>query len=355
MATRTVSVRNAVIAVVIGLLIQIAFVLSFVFAQVDPEPHGVALGLAGPPPAVEPVQQAIEQQQPGAFEFETFQSTAAAEQAIGDREVYGALVIEQQGSLRVLTASAASPAISNLLTEVARGVGESAGAQVQVQDVRPIDPDDPRGLLFNLLMMPWVTTSVLTALFLRFLAPNVRAAGHLLALAGYAVVGALVSVLIAGPFAGALPGSFLAQSGIVALVLFAVAVPTSAMMALRGVAGAGLGFLFFLVIGNIASGAASAPELLPGFWRVVGEWMPPGAGATAMRNVAYFDGVALLQPLLVLVVWSLVGAALEVLLGRRQAGRPLLSSLPGLEAAPAPARREEGRFRSGEPAATSGS
>lgn len=352
MATRTVPVRNAVIAVVIGLLIQVAFVASFVAAQVEPQPHGVPLGLVGPPPAVEPVQQALEQRQPGAFEFETFQSPGAAEEAIGDREVYGALVVEQ-GGLRLLTASAAGPAVSNLLTEVARGVGESAGQQVQIQDVRPIDPDDPRGLLFNLLMMPWVTTSVLTALFLRFLAPNVRAVGHLLALAGYAVVGALVSVLIAGPIAGALPGSFLAQTGIVALVLFAVAAPTSALMALRGVAGAGLGFLFFLIIGNIASGAATAPQLLPGFWRVLGEWMPPGAGATAMRNVAYFDGAALLVPLVVLVVWSLVGAALEVLLGRRQAGRPLFSSVPGLETAPA--RREERRFRSEEPAATAGS
>jgi hypothetical protein len=80
--------------------------------------------------------------------------------------------------------------------------------------------------------------------------------------------------------------------------------------------------------------------------------MPPGAGATAMRNVAYFDGAALLVPLVVLVVWSLVGAALEVLLGRRQAGRPLFSSVPGLETAPA--RREERRFRSEEPAATAG-
>ena len=331
MATRTNSVRNAVIAVVIGLLIQIAFVASFVAAQVDPQPHDVPVGVVGPQPAVGQVEQALERRSPGGLEIRAYPSPGAAETAIGDREVYGALLLGQE-RLQLLTASAASPAVSNLLVAVAGGVARASGQQLQVRDVRPIDPDDPRGLVLNLLMLPFVVTAVLVSLFLRFLAPALRPGGQLAALAAFAICGALVSILIAGPIAGALPGSFLALSAIVALLLFSIAAATTGLVTLRGAGGVGLGFLIFLIIGNIASGAATAPELLPGFWRAVGPWLPPGAAATAMRNVAYFDGVELLQPLLVLVAFSAIGAALTVLVGRRQVGTPLFPSPPGMEA-----------------------
>jgi hypothetical protein len=334
--SRRIAIRNAVIAVVAGLLIQLAFVFSFVVAQVDPEPHQLPLGVVGAEPAVAQVEQALERERPGGFELTVYDGEDAAREAIGDRDVYGALVLEP-GSLRLLTASAASPAVATLLEGVARGIAQAGGVQLQVEDVRPIDPDDPRGLLFNLLLLPFVVTAVLTPLFLRFLAPPVRAARQALALAAFAVIGALVSVLIAGPATGALPGGdFFAAWGIVALLLFAVAAPTGALIAARGVAGAGIAFLLFLIIGNIASGAASAPELLPGFWRFVGEYLPPGAAATALRNTMYFDGVALLQPLLVLVVFSLAGVVLELVLGRRQMGIPLFESVPGTEPQPEP-------------------
>jgi hypothetical protein len=75
--------------------------------------------------------------------------------------------------------------------------------------------------------------------------------------------------------------------------------------------------LAFLLIGNPGSGNASAPELLPGFWRTVGPLLPPGAGGQALRNVAYFDGAALAGPLLVLGGFALAGAVL-ILAPRRQ-------------------------------------
>jgi len=340
--SKRVSIRNAVIAVVAGLLIQLAFVFSFVFAQVDPQPHDLPLGVVGPEPAVAQVEQALARERQDGFELTVYGGEDAAREAIGDRDVYGALVLEQ-GSLRLLTATAAGPTVATLLERVTGGIAQSTEQQLQVEDVRPIDPDDPRGLLLNLLLLPFVVTAVLTPLFLRFLAPTVRAARQALALAAFALLGALISVLIAGPATGALPeGNFFAAWGIVALLLCAVSAPTGALIAVRGAAGAGLGFLLFLIIGNVASGAPSAPELLPGFWRWIGEYMPPGAAATALRNVVYFDEVALLQPLLVLAAYALVGVVLELVLGRRQMGIPLFESVPGIEPQPhPPAARHE--------------
>jgi hypothetical protein len=72
-----------------------------------------------------------------------------------------------------------------------------------------------------------------------------------------------------------------------------------------------------MLIANPASGNASAPELLPSFWRYVSQLMPPGAGGTTLRNTAYFDGNALLSPLLVLGAYAALGFTL-VLLGERR-------------------------------------
>jgi prepilin-type processing-associated H-X9-DG protein len=71
-----------------------------------------------------------------------------------------------------------------------------------------------------------------------------------------------------------------------------------------------LSAVVFLVIGNPASGNGTAPELLPGFWRWISQLMPAGAGGTGVRNISYFDGHALTRPLLVLVAYAALGAAL---------------------------------------------
>ena len=93
-----------------------------------------------------------------------------------------------------------------------------------------------------------------------------------------------------------------------------------------GPAGLGIAAVLFVVLGNPGSGNASAPELLPGFWRVAGQLLPPGAGGQALRDVAYFDGHALLAPALALAAWAVLGAALILI--RTLTPRPTLTSAP---------------------------
>jgi hypothetical protein len=127
----------------------------------------------------------------------------------------------------------------------------------------------------------------------------------------------------------ALPGPYLAVSGVAALVVAAVGLTVAGLFRRLGPAGLGIAAVLFVVLGNPGSGNATAPELLPGFWRVAGQLLPPGAGGQALRDVAYFDGHALLAPALVLAAWAILGAAL-LLVGRRER-RPQA-------AAPAPAQ-----------------
>ena len=62
-----------------------------------------------------------------------------------------------------------------------------------------------------------------------------------------------------------------------------------------------------IFVGNPLSAAASAPEMLPQPWGDVGQFLPPGAGVSALRSVAFFDGAAAGTPILVLSVWLVAG------------------------------------------------
>jgi hypothetical protein len=54
----------------------------------------------------------------------------------------------------------------------------------------------------------------------------------------------------------------------------------------------------------------SAPEMLPQPWGVVGQFLPPGAGGTLLRSVAFFDGAGAAVPGWVLAAWAGVGLVL---------------------------------------------
>jgi hypothetical protein len=315
---------GAIRAVLVGVVLVGLFSFFFVFPGHDPKPNHVPVGVTGP--GAEQVAAGLGQGD--RFEVRRLRDPAAARREVLDRDIYGALVTGPQP--RLLVATAASPQVAAIL-EAAAARAAPPGSRPRVEDVRPLDKDDPRGVALNLTLLPLAVTSILGALLLNSLAPGLRAGPRLLALAAFGVLGGLVCSLIVRVGIEALPGPFLGLWGVAALAIFAAAAPAAAIMRALGEPGVGLSFLIFLMLGNPASGAASAPQLLPDPWREGGQFLPAGAAATALRNVAYFDGAALLKPLLVLIIFAAVGAIVLFALDRR---RPASAKAP----VPAPAQ-----------------
>ena len=294
-----------------GVLVQALLVLAFVVPGHAPEPHDVPVAVAGPPEAAEAVADQVEQRRPGAFEIVNVPDAEEAEQAILDRDAYGALIPADN---RLLVATAASRPVAQIL-EVA-----FAETGATTTDVRPLDPDDPLGATLGLIGIPLIVVCLPVGLLLARLPLKAAIAG---ALAFAALAGLAVIAVIHG-WLGALPGPYPALAAIAALMVAAVVLPAVGFVRLLGPPGLGIVALVIFVIGNPASGAATATELLPGFWRQVGQLLPPGAGITSLRNTAYFDGAALTRPLIVLVAFAAGGLALIALSGRlpqRQPGR----------------------------------
>lgn len=295
-------------AVALGLgaaLLQALMLLAFAWPATDIAPRDLPLAVAGPQAGL--VQARLTDQHPGAFELTTVPDEAAARAAITDREVYGAIVTGA-GAPRVLVASGAGAAVAQQLTQIGRQMAGAPAAEVE--DVVPADPDDPRGAGFGAMALPLVMAGIAGGVLMTLLIPS--AGGRALGAVVFGIAGGLLSMVIAQTWLSIVPGDYLQLSLAAGLVSFAVAGTVAGLATVIGRAGIGLAALLMLLVGNPFSGATSAPELLPQPWGLLGQLLPPGAGASLIRSVAFFGGAGAQGPLLVLLAWA---ASALVLLG----------------------------------------
>lgn len=297
-----------VVGAALGLSALLALlVTAFAWPATNSEPRGVQLAVAGPAEATAPIAERLAQERPGAFEVITVADPGEAERLIEDRSAYGAIIVTARG-LEVLTASAASPAVEQLLTGLAAGIGASSETPVTVTDVVPTTTDDPRGAGLPAGSLPLVLAGIVTAaaLTFRFRSIGIRVAGAL----GMAAMGALATAAILQPWLGSLDGSYWANSGVLALGIAAIAITLIGLGSVFGIGGLGLGAAVMIMLGNPLSGLTSAPEMLPEGWGTLGQLLPPGALGSALRSVAFFDGAGSGSTFAVLSAWLVLGLTL---------------------------------------------
>ncbi|GHA37140.1 membrane protein [Streptomyces tauricus] len=281
---------------------------AFAWPAARTAPHDLPLGVAGPATATAQVQKQLEAHE-GAFEIHHYTDEAAARDAIEDRTVYGAVVVTEQGP-KLLTASAASPLVAQSLQQAV--AQQSGGAPMETVDVVPASADDPRGAVLTSSVLPMTLAGIAAGAVVTLL--GLRGRRAVAALIGAAAVVGTVAALIAGSWLGAFTGSWWPEAGALALSTLAVSAAVAGLAALLGTPGIGLGAFVVMMLGNPFSGASSAPEMLPAPVGVIGQWLPPGAGASLLRSVSFFDGAAASGPALTLAWWAALGLG-AVLLG----------------------------------------
>ncbi|TDC87125.1 hypothetical protein [Actinomadura sp. 7K507] len=298
--------RRAAGVAVAAALLQLIMITAFTWPAARVAPRDVPVVVTGPQAAA--VAERLDSERPGAFDVRTRRDEAGARAALADREAYGAIVTSPSGP-KVLTASAASPAVAQQLGALAQGLAQRGTAPgPPVQDVVAADSDDPRGAGFGSLVLPLIMSGLAAAVLLTFAIPAAawRAAGVVL----FAVLGGLGAAGIAHGWLSLLPGPYLALAGVMSLTILAVTGTVTGLAAAFGRPGLGVGALTLLLLGNPLSAATSAPELLPQPWGDLGQILPPGAAATLLRSVAFFDGAGAAGPLAILVAWAAAGFAL---------------------------------------------
>ncbi|MFE2142804.1 DUF3533 domain-containing protein [Streptomyces sp. NPDC059456] len=344
-----VTVRAALLLVGV-LVLQLAFITSYIGAFHRPEPSEIPLAVAAP---VRPVAEQSAQQLadlPGTpLDPHAVPDEAAAKAEVENREADGALVVDPAGTTdRLLVASGAGASLSQTLELVVGRAEKARGRSVRVVDVAPAAAGDARGLSAFYLVIGWCVGGYLCAAILAISAGARPANSHrafirLGALLLYSIAAGLLGTVIAGPVLDALPGGIVPLWGLGTLVVFAVGAITLAFQGLAGVVGIGLAILLVVVLGNPSAGGAYPYPLLPPFWRAIGPALPPGAGTYAARSIAYFKGNAAAGPMLVLAAWAVLGSAVTVACAVFRRGRPGAAVGSGLPDGAGPAGGRAGR------------
>ena len=308
------ALRATGIIVVLTVLIAIVAV-AFALPAARSKPHDVPIGAAGPQAASGGISDMLAQNAPGAFEITYYPGEAALRDAIRNRDVYGGISFGPDGRT-LLIATGASPTVAQLLSQVGNGIAQHSGVQLRTEDLAPPTADDPRGTGLAASALPITLAGLLPAVALVLVLRREVWTRFAAAVAFAALAGATIAALLRYVL-GSIDANFWGVAGGLTLGMLASGLTMLGLGSLFGRVGLGIGALLALLLGNPLSGLTSAPELLPGGWGALGQWLPQGANGTLLRSTAFFGGGGATMAIVVLSCWALAGAALIVIAALR--------------------------------------
>jgi hypothetical protein len=311
----------ALVAIALPSFIALA-VLAFAWPAARLQPRNVPVGVVGAGSANEKLVRTLSAAQPDAFDLRLYADESAARSAIRNRDVYGAFVVAR-GRVRVLTASAAGPAVSQVLSGVGAELTSSADqkaaaagrppVEFSMVDVVPLSSNDAKGVVLSSAVLPLTICSIIVAAAVALVVRFRPAWRQIVALTVVSAVAAAGIYLVVQGWLGALPHHGVADWAALSLTILALSAATAGLIALAGAGGVGGAAALFVFVGNPFSAVTSAPEMLPGAVGRLGQWLPPGAGANLLRSTAYFGGSGAGGHVGVLLAWTFAGFALIVL------------------------------------------
>jgi hypothetical protein len=298
----------AAFAAILGLGIT----LSFGYADHDPRPHGVRIAVVAAPAVRAKLHAGLEHAQPGGFDLVSTASARAATDSVRSQSTAGALIVPRSGPVTIVTAGAEGVLQQQALTAALTNASRSMHRAAKSQDVAPLQNGDRSGLSSFVFGLGLLIPSVLGSVGLFLLGMRLRLWWRVAAATLFALLAACAGVLAMNTILGALTGATAALIGIGFLGALSFVLFVAALQAVVGLPGTALAAVGFIFVGNAISGGSVPIGFLPDGFRQIAPWLPNAAIIRGVRDVVYFNGHDLAQPLLVLGLWPAVALAVLV-------------------------------------------
>jgi hypothetical protein len=309
--------------VVGGLVLLVALLGLIGTAIKDPHPHDIAVGLVGPPPAVQQISSAFAANAPGAFLFTTYASESDARAGLDSRAVDGALVLGG-ATPHLILSGAAGDAVTGVITGAFTNVFKAQGTTVDVEVVHPFAAGDAHGLILFFVVVAVLVATLVSQALLYARAADAGFGVRLIVVLAFGVLGGLTAMGTADWIAGDYGGGFWSAVGVAVLASMAVGAVVAGLVRIFGAAGVGIAGLGVVLLGLVSSGGPVGSQLLPDFYRWLAPWMPAAPLYSGLRGALYFNGAGLEGPLLVLSGWLVAGLVLmwlgELVSARKRSG-----------------------------------
>ncbi|RII12021.1 ABC-2 family transporter protein [Streptomyces sp. YIM 130001] len=289
------------------------FAAAYTYAMANPTPHNIPTAVTGQyeQPRGKEFLTGMEKALDAELDLRPYGSRAEAREAIDEQRVYAVLDVAGDGRRVHLEVSSASGfSVAEVFTQAASPVSRATGIPVTVEDLRPLQSGDPRGLTIFYISLAAVIIGFVGAIQLSVHARGLNPAERIACTAAYALLGGFAVAAVVDWGLGAVDLPFVESWLILALTMFACGMVFTmfntffhrwSMIPTWGL---------LVLLGNPASGGAVAPPLLPTVIGRLGQWLPPGASVNAQHTAVYFQGHQHAFPFLVLGGWSVLAGGL---------------------------------------------
>ncbi|MER5384165.1 hypothetical protein ABT040_28485 [Streptomyces sp. NPDC002688] len=304
------------VAALIGLAVagamQCLFAANYMSSAHEPVATELPIGSTGASPILNAAQRNL------SLKVTQYPDETAVKDAIDQAKIYGALIPGPTSTtlLVVPTLSDIAPLdLAGNFEEAARKLRQPL--HVEQYAPHPLAKKDPFGLVSSLMLIPLLVGGYMAATMLRATTGTSVGRWRLPALAGFAVLAALLVNLVVCTWLKGYPAQkFWIVWPILALIIAVVALVAAVLQKLLGAAGTLLTVIVVMLFGNPSSGGANGVPYLPAFWRAIGPYLPPRNAYILLRNTIYFDGHGTTQALTVLLLYLFVPAVALLLLYR---------------------------------------
>jgi hypothetical protein len=344
--------KRIIVALAAVAFFQCLFVLCLVSASQLQVPRNMPFGATGASPVINAAGSKV------SLQTTLYPSESAARGAVNQSEIYGAYIPGVSSDTLITVAQKSFFGLVEIVP-VFEQAAKHIGRPLHVADVRPLPQSDRVGSVAGLLLLPTLLGGLLAAILLFKATGAAAQRWRATILVGYAVVGAFITDLVAGPLIGAYSNShFWPLLPCCVLVTAAVALFSAGLQAVFKSVGTILVLILLIILGG-ASAGGGGPALLPTYWQDIGAWLPPRSAVELYRNTLYFGGNNITSALITLGVYALIGICLifpgawlrnrvSAPVPAGQASGPVPA---GQASGPVPAGQASGRVRAGQASA----
>lgn len=299
--------KDLIAPVAFSIVLTSLFAFNYISSGHEPVADNMPFGVVGPTTLADAAQGDL-----FSLDITSYDDQDAVTSAMDRGEIYGALVTTDS-SIDLTVVSTISD-ISPL--DITRNFEAAATSTGQTIDVKayaptPLAPKDPFALVPATVLIALLVGGYMSAALLTTAVGSASGRWRGLWLAGFAVVTALAVDLAMTYWLEGFPdGSFWVAWPILTLIILVVALFCAVLRRVLGPAGVIVTLIVILQFGNPSSGGSNGAPYLTPFWNEIGPFLPPRNAFLLLRNTFYFDGNGIGQPLTVLLVYAVLGAAI---------------------------------------------
>ncbi|OEU96294.1 hypothetical protein AN216_21595 [Streptomyces oceani] len=309
------------------------FAGSYTYAMADPTPNDLPVAVVSKS-ALNDGKSArflagLEKALDSEMDLRRMRSYEDAQSAVEDQRVFAVLRFPSDQSVKLGVASAAGDSVAQVLTETAPQVAETTGVRLSIDDLKPLDRGDPRGLALFYISLAAVIIGFVGAVQLNVHAKGLNPPERIAFTALYSLMGGFVIHAVVRWLLDAVALTFPLSWVILSLTMFASGMVFTMFNTLFGRWAIIPTWGLMVLLGNPSSGGAVSWPLLPSPLGEIGRWLPPGASVNAQHTAVYFPEAQHPGPYLVLAGWAILSCAVFWIWrhrhpGGREPGEPAL-------------------------------